>query len=171
MFVYVRFQPCQSLGIEMSSMAFCSLKSWRTWHEPGASWSRSCVSPDIVFHSVCDSGDYQIFFFSLWGECHSVFPLTSNGDSHVWQHLSLPYYFTSRLSFTWPHQKAMHSQDTPWDEVKHIQHSHHSFYYHKCQWSSSSSTYCYCTGGNVKCICNSHNTMMAPRLRKRHCQI
>lgn len=170
MFVYVRFQPCQSLGIEMSSMAFCSLKSWRTWHEPGASWSRSCVSPDIVFHPVCDSKDYQIFF-SLCEVNVILFP-----SHRKWRQPRLkaplpPYYFTSRLSFTWPIQKAMNCQDTPWDEVKHIQHSHHSFYYHKCQWSSSSSTYCYCTGGNVKCICNSHNTMMAPRLRKRHCQI
>lgn len=43
------------------------------------------------------------------------------------------------LSITSPLQKAMHSQPHASDEVKHIQSiAHYSFYYHKCQQSSSS---------------------------------
>lgn len=54
-------------------------------------------------------------------------------------------------------------------EVKHVASAaHRSFYYHKCQRSSSSlARFFYYSGGNVKRICNSHNTATAPKARRR----
>lgn len=59
------------------------------------------------------AGITNVFFCLRLAECHSFVPLPQPNNKHSASQpysTSLPYYFTRCLSFTWPFQKAMHSQ-------------------------------------------------------------
>ena len=94
-------------------------------------WALCCVVPwSLEGHAVsplpCETGHAcsliyffilsviagitNVFFCLRLAECHSFVPLPQpqTQRTSALQHLS--YYFTRCLSFTWPLQKAMHSQ-------------------------------------------------------------